>query len=123
MKIQNQGGWTIWSLAFSLFVIGSIAWLGLKTIPLYIDNTTIRNTIKPIAQDRSLSDASYDQIADRIQKGLSINNIRWVKDEDIEFIEEGNGVQVRIDYEKRFKLVSNIDLILTFKNHVMIPGS
>ena len=87
-----------------------------------MDNSTIRATIKPLSQDRSLSDASYDEVVTLIQKRLEINSIRWVKPDDIEFVEEDNYTQVRIDYEKRIKMVSNIDVILTFKNHVNLVG-
>ena len=113
----------MWSLAFSLAIVGSIAWLGLKIVPLYLDNGTIRSVIKPLSQDRSLSDASYDEVVEVILKRMNINNVRWVKDEDIEFVEEDNYTQVRIDYEKRIKMVSNIDLIVTFKNHVNLPSN
>lgn len=123
MNIRKQQGWTMWSLMFTLLVIGSISWVGLKIVPLYMDNSTIRGAIKPMAQDRSLADASYDEIVTLIQKRLSINNVRWVKPDNIEFVEEDNFTQVRIDYEKRIKMVSNIDIILTFENHVNLPSN
>jgi len=123
MNIRKQQGWTMWSLMFTLLVIGSTAWIGLKIIPLYMDNSTISGAIKPLAQDRSLADASYDEIVTLIRKRLSINNVRWVKPEDIEFVEEDNFTQVRIDYEKRIKMVSNIDLVVTFENHVNLPSN
>jgi hypothetical protein len=123
MNIRKQQGWTMWSLAFSLSVVGFIAWLGLKIVPLYMDNSTIRSVLKPLAQDRSLVDEPYDSISETIRKRLDINSIKWVKDKDIEFVEEDAYTQIRIDYEKRIKMVSNIDLIVTFENHVNLPNN
>jgi len=123
MKIRKQQGWTIWSLTFNLLIIGVIAWVGLKIVPLYMDNSTIRATIKPLAHDRSLSGTSHEEIVSLIKKRLSVNSVRWVKTDDIEFVEEDNFTQVRIDYEKRIKMVSNIDLVVTFKNHVNLPSN
>ncbi len=122
MNIKNQAGWTMWSLMFTLFVIGFVAWGMLKIVPLYIDNNTINSVLKPLSQDRSLADASYDEIVVLIRKRLDINSIRSVKPEDIKFIEDDRFLQIRIDYEKRIKMVSNIDVILTFKNHVNISN-
>ncbi|GLQ31204.1 DUF4845 domain-containing protein [Litoribrevibacter albus] len=123
MNSRNQQGWTMWSLAFSLSIIGFFAWIGLKIFPLYMDNSTIHSVLEPLAQDRTLVDESYDSISRTILKRLSINSIRWIQDKDIEFVEEDQYTQVRIDYEKRIKMVSNIDLIVTFENHVNLPNN
>ena len=112
----------MWSLMFISLIIGVMAWVSLKIIPLYMDNSTIRATIKPLAHDRSLADSSYDEIVFLIKKRLNINSVRWVTSDDIEFVEEENYTQVRIDYEKRIKMISNIDLILTFENRVNLPS-
>lgn len=125
-KVSNVGtrqeGWTMWSLMFTLLILGTIAWIGLKIVPLYMDNSTIRTALKTLQNDRSLADASYDEIYELIDKRLDINGIRTIKEDDIEFVEEENYTQVRIDYEKRLPLVSNIDIILTFKNHVNLAA-
>jgi len=122
MNCRKQQGWSMWSLAFTLAIIASIAALGLKIIPLYMDNGTIRSVVKSVEQDRTLSDMSYDEISKKILKKLSINSIRWLKYDDIEFIEEDTHTELRIDYEKRIELVANIDLILTFENHAKLPN-
>jgi hypothetical protein len=119
---NRQEGWTMWSLIFTLFILGTIAWIGLKIVPLYMDNSTIRTSLKTLQNDRSLADASYDEIYELIEKRLDINGIRTITEDDIEFVEEENYTQVRIDYEKRLPLVSNIDIILTFKNHVNLAA-
>lgn len=118
----RQEGWTMWSLMFTLLILGSIAWIGLKIVPLYMENSTIRSSLKSLQNDRSLADASYEEIYELIDKRLDINGIRTIKEEDVEFVEEESYTQVRIDYEKRLPLVSNIDIILTFKNHVNLAA-
>lgn len=123
MQARKQAGWTMWSLTFSLLIIGFIGWIGLKIVPFYIDNHTVSSVLKPLAQDRSLSEASYGEIEDLIAKRLNINNVRFIKKDDIEFIEEDNYTQIRIDYEERIKMVSNIDVVLSFKNHVNIQNN
>lgn len=123
MNSRKQQGWTMWSLAFSLSIVGFFAWLLLKIFPVYMDNSTISAVLKPLAQDRSLADESYDAISETIRKRLDINSIKWIKDKDIEFVEEENFTQVRIDYEKRIKMISNIDVIVTFENHVNLPNA
>jgi Tfp pilus assembly major pilin PilA len=122
MNIRKQSGWTMWTLMFTLFVIGSIAWIGLKLVPLYLDNGTIQSVLKTISQDRAVAESSYGEIDSRIRKTLSINSIRWVQSKDIEFV-DGNGyTEVRIDYEKRIPMVANIDVIVTFKNGAKLPN-
>lgn len=119
---KSQKGWTMWSLSFTLLILGTAAWLGLKVVPLYMDNSTIKAALQSIQNDRSLADASYDEIYDVIDKRLDINGIRHLTQDDIEFVEEATYTQVRIDYEKRLPLVSNMDLVLTFKNHVNLAA-
>ena len=87
-----------------------------------MENSTIRSSLKSLQNDRSLADASYEEIYELIDKRLDINGIRTIKEEDVEFVEEESYTQVRIDYEKRLPLVSNIDIILTFKNHVNLAA-
>ncbi|GAA3940089.1 DUF4845 domain-containing protein [Litoribacillus peritrichatus] len=123
MQARKQAGWTMWSLMFTLFVVGFAAWMGLKIVPEYLDNNTIRSVLKPLGQDRSLSEASYDEISTLIVKRLDINSIYSIKPKDITYVENENHLQVRIDYEKRIPMVSNIDVVLTFKNHVNIQSN
>jgi len=113
----------MWSLMFNLMIVGTVAWIALSIVPVYLDNSTIRNVVKDVASDRSLSDASYDEINKVIRKRMSINSIRWITSDHVEFVDKDTHTEIRIDYEKRIKMVSNLDIILTFENHANLSNN
>jgi len=45
-KINQQKGWTMWSLMFVLGVVGLFAYVGFQLVPVYSANSNIKNAMQ-----------------------------------------------------------------------------
>jgi hypothetical protein len=62
-------------------------------------------------------------IADRIGKGLNMNNIDAVTSKDFKIARTGaDSYQVTLDHEQRKHLFLNVDALLTFSHQVDVGG-
>ena len=114
MKSKQQGMGVLGWLA-GLLVVGFLLSLSLKVMPIYLDDHALTKVIDSL--DERLDDdvATLNQTRILINKGLQTNLVKMQPGELRVFKENGQ-VVVDIDYERRLKLLYNIDLILTFKH-------
>ncbi|WP_067518268.1 DUF4845 domain-containing protein [Endozoicomonas ascidiicola] len=114
MKNRQRGNSALSWLVF-LLIGGVVLSLGLKLMPLYMDDHAVKNVTESLTNRPGSSTASVNQVRTWIQKGLQLNAVKLEKNEIIVARENGV-VTVDIDYERRVHVFHNVDMILSFKH-------
>lgn len=102
-------GLFLWS-----FVLFFVAVLGMKLVPVYIENAAIKKTLIAIANDPILQNGTKAEIRTSFNKRAQIDDISVVDEGDIEFNKENGQVVLSIIYSVKTPLFANISLYLDF---------
>ena len=106
-------------LTFSGFLSGAVILIfvsitGLKLIPAYMQDSTIKNVFISIVNDPEMQKASPRDIRMAFIKRASIDNIRAINAEDIDIAKDGDRLVLSASYTVKIPLVANISLYLEF---------
>jgi hypothetical protein len=114
-KAKQQRGLSFGGFIFGAFllVIGSI--FGFRLIPAYIQNSTINNTFKVIANDPDMQKATIQEIRNSFSRRASIDNVTAIKPEDIDVSTDDGKLVLSASYTVTVPLVANASLLLEFK--------
>jgi len=102
-------GLFLWS-----FVLFFVAVLGMKLVPVYIENAAIKKTLIAIANDPVLQNGTKAEIRTSFNKRAQIDDISVVDEGDIEFSKENGQAVLSIIYFVKTPLFANISLYLDF---------
>ena len=106
-------------LTFSGFLSGAVILIfvsitGLKLIPAYMQDSTIKNVFISIVNDPEMQKASPRDIRMAFIKRASIDNIRAINAEDIDIAKDGDRLVLSASYTVKIPLAGNVSLYLEF---------
>jgi len=104
-----------------LMLIGFFTLLGLKIIPVYMNNYKINSVLDGLSTDREIVGIGPGRLRQTILKRLDINMVSGLEAEDILIEKIGNALLVTIDFETRKSLTSNISIVINYNNSVEVP--
>ena len=120
-SLHRQKGLTTISIAVILAMLAFFVALALATLPVYYDQFTVSSQVEGLEEVEGLSKMSESQILDRLMKRFQIDNVKAVREEDIEINKNPDKLEVLVNYEVRKSFIGNIDLVLYFDNEYKIP--
>ena len=112
-SLEKQKGVGFISIVFIL--IGLIGMLGIKVAPMYIDNMTINEVVKQVANDQSTRGMSVKDLRKALTKRLLVNGLDSYA-EYAKFTKDAGVVYLELSYERRDNLWGNIDVVGVFEN-------
>ncbi|MCZ6898232.1 MAG: DUF4845 domain-containing protein [Betaproteobacteria bacterium] len=112
--MYKQRGVGLSNLFLWSFVLFFVAVLGMKLVPVYIENAAIKKTLIAIANDPVLQNGTKAEIRTSFNKRAQIDDISVVNEGDIEFNKENGQVVLSIIYSVKTPLFANISLYLDF---------
>lgn len=112
--MYKQRGVGLSNLFLWSFVLFFVAVLGMKLVPVYIENAAIKKTLIAIANDPVLQNGTKAEIRTSFNKRAQIDDISVVDEGDIEFNKENGQVVLSIIYSVKTPLFANISLYLDF---------
>ncbi len=116
--MKKQQGLTLISMVFFATIFCLIAIISMRLIPLYIENYNIVSSMK------SLTPAiTKEDIRRSLARRLMINEVRRIKQEQIQIKNVRNGYKVRITYDVTLKMFGNVDAVVHFDDNVVVPYS
>ncbi|MCL6417151.1 DUF4845 domain-containing protein [Aestuariirhabdus sp. Z084] len=123
MKFANsQRGMSTAGWMMTLAVAGMTLLLVFKMVPFYLDDQAIGQTLENLSARKGIDEASPREIRGFINKNFQTNMIRDFDKEDIEIYEEDGFLKVDIEYEKRVHIVSNVDVVMSFKHNWQVKN-
>lgn len=113
MPARQQG------LSFSGFLFGAVILItvsivGLKLIPAYMENATIKNLFVTIANDPEMQGGTAGVIRMSFEKRTAIEDVHAITAEDIEINKVDGRLVLSASYAVKVPLVANVSLYLEF---------
>lgn len=114
MARQQRGvtfsGLLVWSFILIFLAIG-----GMKIVPSYVEEKTIRGILEQLAHDPEMQNADIHTIKDTFAKRANtMNNITVVTDNDLIIDKRSGNLVLSVQYQVKIPLVANATLLLDF---------
>lgn len=121
MKHRNkQQGMSFIGILVIIAVISFFGMIGLTIIPSYITHYSIKKVLLQLEDDRGMDKKSPAEIRKLLKRRFRINNVYDFDPKNITFTKKKDGMEVRIAYEVREHVIGNVDIVLTFDDHVIL---
>lgn len=115
MRGSKQSGMTTVSTLFVVAIVGFFFTVIFKLAPHYLDNRMIQSAFNQVGES-NISGKSDTQIRHTIASFFTINNIRDVDIAKIVIARGDATTRISLDYETRFAMFGNVDVVLSFSN-------
>lgn len=109
-----QRGMTVIGMLLLLVVIGFVALIAMKVLPMYIEYYTIKSTIESIRKEPQLAQMSTADIHNSIQKRFDIGYVDRLKARDLRIRNdaESRGRALELVYEDERELFYGLYVVL-----------
>lgn len=118
--IKHQRGLGMLQWALVIAVVGFFLIFAFKVIPLYAENRYVESALRSLDNSgEKLEQMTDAEIKKKLTSFYMINNVRSEgPNNNIKILRESEKALVTVDYETRVPLFYNIDLVLSFQNHL-----
>ncbi len=115
-NINRQGGWTFWSLTFTLGVLAFFSYVGMQLVPIYSANNNIENAMERSVEDADLRKVGRAQIIKKMDQQLYLDGSHKLLNykEDLELKRSRNKLTLQVTYERRVPIAGNIGIVVSF---------
>ena len=115
-KRQNdqQRGMTVIGMLLLLIVIGFVALIAMKVIPMYIELYTVKSTIESIRKEPQLAQMSMQDIQNAIQRRFDIGYVERITARDLKIKNDpsGRGRVLELVYDDERELFYGLFVLL-----------
>lgn len=118
--IKHQRGLGMLQWALVIAIAGFFLLFAFKVIPLYAENRYVESALRSLENSgEKLEQMTDAEITKKLNNFYMINNVRSEgPTKNIKIERESEKALVTVDYETRVPLFYNIDLVLSFQNHL-----
>ena len=118
-NLQSQHGMSIVSWILLIGILGFCALFAVRVIPMYSENLYVVKALKSLTESGvKINELSDSEIKKKIMNFYLINNVTSKGPENIVIDRKSKSLLVTIDYENRTNFFSNIDVVVSFQNHL-----
>ncbi|HEX8012599.1 MAG TPA: DUF4845 domain-containing protein [Casimicrobiaceae bacterium] len=111
---DRQSGLTIIGFIFVAAVVLSLAMIGFRVVPSYIEYFTVEKTLKQTLMN-AREGATLAQLRSDFDLKASADYIDSVRGRDLELTREGNELVLTASWTNTLHLVGNVSLLLEFE--------
>ncbi|MBU6953725.1 DUF4845 domain-containing protein [Hahella sp. HN01] len=115
---KNQQGASVLAVLVWVAVGISVITLGIKLIPIYIDDFAVKSSLEGLNREADLARLSNPEILSRLDKHFMVNNVRNFDKNSIKITRENTKMRIDIIYEQRTNIINNIDAVVSFNHHL-----
>jgi len=114
--MTRQGGWTFWSLGFTLLVFGFFAYVFMQLVPVYATNANIEKAMQGSVEGVDIRKVRRNDISFAISKQLALDGTQAAVDLRKGLVVKRTRDMLTIDvaYEPTIHLFFNISILATF---------
>ena len=118
--IKHQRGLGMLQWALVIAIAGFFLLFAFKVVPLYAENRYVESALRSLETGgEKLEQMTDGEITKKLNNFYMINNVRSEgPTKNIKIERESEKAVVTVDYETRVPLFYNIDLVLSFQNHL-----
>jgi len=119
---MQQGGMSAIGFVIILLMVAFITMIALKLMPVYFENFKVNSALKSLKDEQGIIDKSNTEIQNIMARRFNIDNIEGVKSDQINVKRDRSKIAVNLDYEVRNNFIGNVDVVISFKDAVVITG-
>jgi Tfp pilus assembly major pilin PilA len=120
--VKKQRGMTMMSWLIVLAVVVFFVLIGIKMVPTYLENYSIREILKNMENDRSVRKMAPMEMKKSFLKRLKINGVYSFEQDAIKIKKEKTGTSFSVDYEVRKPVAGNVSIVMEFSESALIPA-
>jgi hypothetical protein len=114
---QRQRGLGWFGLLFVFAMIGFVALVTMRCLPIYLNQMKIAKAIHSVAADHNLgSSPESTEIYNALQRYWDIDSIDYLKPRDVKVSRTDRGRMLSYKYEARAPLFYNISVVIAFQD-------
>jgi hypothetical protein len=115
-NIKRQGGWTFWSLTFTLGVLAFFSYVGMQLVPIYTANGNIENAMERSIEGVNLRSVGRAEIIKKMDKQLYLDGSHKLLNykEDLVIKRSRSVFTLQVSYERRVPIVGNVSILAEF---------
>lgn len=118
--MQNrQKGMTMVGWMFVIAVAVFFVLIGVKMVPTYMENYSIKQVLANMEQDRTVRKMTPKQMKESFFKRLKINSVYEFDRKWITLKKEKNGTRFSVEYEIRKPVAGNVAIVMAFSDSVV----
>jgi len=118
--LRHQQGLTLISWMVVIAIALFFVMIGLKMVPTYLENYSIKQVLASVEQDRSLREMDRAELKRTILKRFKINSVYEFNRDDLKISKADDGLKISIDYEVRKPVVGNVAVVMTFSESAFV---
>ena len=111
---REQTGLTAIATIAIIILVGCIAFLALKLIPVYLEYFNVVSSVNSLAEDPDIARKSKAEVLELLRRRFEINDVHRVPPEGIKFTRADGVTTILVQYEARVPIVGNIDVVASF---------
>ena len=119
-NIDQQKGWTLWSLLFVAGVLILFTYIGFQLVPVYTSNESVKKAMQQALDNVSGSNVNRTAVIRTLDNQLNLDGILGIIDykTDLEVKRTQRELFIRVNYQRSVDLFYNLSLVATFENEV-----
>lgn len=121
LMVRKQNGMTMLSWLVVLAVAVFFTLIGIKMVPTYLENYSIKQVLENMENDRQVYKMSPLEMKNSFIKRLKINSVYEFDRNAIKIKKEKFGTSFSVDYEVRKPVAGNVSIIMAFSESALIP--
>lgn len=110
----GQGGITILGFLFVAAVVLSVAMIGFRVLPAYIEYFSVQKILKQ-ALDSAHEGETLQQFRHEFDVRTSADYVESVRGSDVDLFKQGNQLVASASWTRTLPLVGNVSLLLEFQ--------
>jgi hypothetical protein len=120
LTFRGQRGLGLFGFIFVLALIGFLALVTIKVVPLYLNQMTLKRDLSEVANQVNSAGNEIDigELRRDVEKRFDIDYISQLEAKDIKVTNNEKGVVMGYDYEARANLFSNVYIVIHFKDDI-----
>ena len=111
---KRQRGMTMMGMLLVLIMLGFMAIVAMKVVPMYMDFYTVKSTIATVSKE-NVAQMSTEEIHRAIQKRFDIGYINSIQAKDLKIRNERTGKVLDLDYRDERELFYGLYVLLKHK--------
>ncbi len=112
---RTQQGLTLIGFIFVLILLGGVAYIAMRLIPMYSEYFSVVKAIKGVAGEPGILTMEDRKIRDLLSRRFDISYVDSIQPKDVKIVRTQGSVKLSVDYEVRKLVAYNIDLIGHFQ--------
>jgi len=97
--------------------------LGLKIIPIYLENYTVKELVRGLEDEPAITRKTPAEVKQIIMHRININGIYDLPRDKVKVKKSSGITRVSIDYNVRKNVFANIDLIVSFSEKIELVSN